>query len=133
MTQKKLTVLTGSGRTQPESNQKDISSNNFASRIPVIISNIGGKEIQSVSGRNLHTFLAVGRDFTNWIKGRIKQYGFVEGVDYVIVEYLTSPKRASSKSRQRIEHDYIVSLNMGKELSMVERNEQGKTARQYFI
>lgn len=49
------------------------------------------------------------------------------------VEYLTSPKRASSKSRQRIEHDYIVSLNMGKELSMVERNAQGKMARQYFI
>lgn len=133
MNQKKITALTGSGQTHSEVSQNEISDNNFAARIPVTLSHIGGKEIQSVSGRKLHTFLAVGRDFTNWIKGRIKQYGFVEGVDYVIVEYLTSPKRASSKSRQRIEHDYIVSLNMGKELSMVERNEQGKMARQYFI
>ena len=126
----KITALAGSGQTQPETSQKDISSDNFAARIPVTMSKIGGKETQSVSGRMLHTFLVVGRDFTNWIKGRIKQYGFVEGVDYMIVEYLTSPKRASSKSRQRIEHDYIVSLNMCKELSMVERNAQGKMARQ---
>nr|WP_254902689.1 antA/AntB antirepressor family protein [Cedecea sp. NFIX57] len=97
------------------------------------MSNIGGKEIQSVSGRKLHTFLAVGRDFTTWMKARIKQYGFVKGVDYVIVEDLSTPKRGSAKSRQQVEHDYIVSLNMGKELSMVERNAQGKMARQYFI
>ena len=133
MVSKKITTLTGSGQTQSEISLEDISGNNFAARIPVTLSNIGGKETQSVSGRKLHTFLAVGRDFTNWSKGRIKQYGFVEGIDYMIVEYLTSPKRASSKSRQRIEHDYIVSLNMAKELSMVERNAQGKMARQYFI
>ncbi|HDZ9570596.1 TPA: antA/AntB antirepressor family protein, partial [Klebsiella pneumoniae] len=70
MVSKKITALTGSGQTHLEASQNDISSNNFAARIPVIISNIGGKEIQSVSGRKLHTFLAVGRDFTNWIKGR---------------------------------------------------------------
>lgn len=133
MTKKKLTALTGSGQTHPEASKKDNSGNNFAARIPVTLSNIGGKEIQSVRGRKLHSFLAVGRDFTTWIKARITQYGFVEGVDYVIVEDLTSPKRGSSKSRQRIEHDYILSLNMGKELSMVERNAQGKMARQYFI
>ena len=133
MTQKKLTALTGSGQTHPEASKKDNSGNNFAARIPVTLSNIGGKEIQSVRGRKLHSFLKVGRDFTTWIKARITQYGFVQGVDYVIVEDLTSPKRGSSKSRQRIEHDYILSLNMGKELSMVERNEQGKMARQYFI
>jgi phage anti-repressor protein len=75
----------------------------------------------------------VGRDFTTWINARITQYGFVKGIDFVIVEDLTTPKQGSSKSRQRIEHDYILSLNMGKELSMVERNDQGKSARQYFI
>ncbi|MDE8753854.1 antA/AntB antirepressor family protein [Pectobacterium polaris] len=133
MTQKKITALTGSGQTQPETSQKDNSGNSFATRIPVTMSNIGGKETQSVRGRKLHTFLAVGRDFTTWIKARIKQYGFVEGVDYVIVEDLSTPKRGSAKSRQQIEHDYILSLNTGKELSMVERTDQGKQARQYFI
>jgi hypothetical protein len=94
MTQKKLTALTGSGQTHPEASKKDNSGNNFAARIPVTLSNIGGKEIQSVRGRKLHS-LAVGRDFTTWIKARITQYGFVEGVDYVIVEDLTSPKRGA--------------------------------------
>ncbi|AOM39362.1 antA/AntB antirepressor family protein [Xenorhabdus hominickii] len=51
---------------------KNQSSLNFDERIPVAISDIGGKEIQSVSGRKLHTFLKVGRDFTTWIKARIK-------------------------------------------------------------
>ncbi|HDT4878111.1 TPA: antA/AntB antirepressor family protein [Klebsiella michiganensis] len=133
MVSKKITALTGSGRTHLEASQNDISSNNFATRIPVTVSDIGGKETQSVSGRKLHAFLAVGRDFTTWMKARIKQYGFVKGVDYVIVEDLSTPKRGSAKSRQQVEHDYIVSLNMAKELSMVERNAQGKMARQYFI
>ena len=133
MVSKKITALAGSAQTHPESSQKDISNNDFAARIPVTMNTIGDKEIQSVRGRNLHDFLAVGRDFTTWLKARIKQYGFAEGKDYVIVEDLTAPKRGSSKSRQRIEHDYIISLNMGKELSMVERNDQGKSARQYFI
>ena len=133
MVSKKITALSGSTQTQPETNQSNTLSNDFAARIPVTMDTIGDKEIQSVRGRNLHEFLAVGRDFTTWIKARIKQYGFVEGIDYAIVEDLTAPKRGSSKSRQRIEHDYILSLNMGKELSMVERNEQGKAARQYFI
>ncbi|MCS5935726.1 antA/AntB antirepressor family protein [Klebsiella variicola subsp. variicola] len=90
MTRKKLTALTGSGQTHPEASKKDNSGNNFAARIPVTLSNIGGKEIQSVRGRKLHSFLEVGRDFTTWIKARITQYEFVEGVDYVIVEDLTS-------------------------------------------
>ncbi|HDK2269615.1 TPA: antA/AntB antirepressor family protein [Escherichia coli] len=118
---------------QPNVSQSVINGNDFAAIVPVISGQIGGRETNIASARALHKALGVGRDFTTWIKARITQYGFVEGVDYVIVEDLTSPKRGSSKSRQRIEHDYILSLNMGKELSMVERNEQGKMARQYFI
>lgn len=133
MTQKKLSALTGIELTHPKSSLEDNLDNSFAARIPVILSNIGGKKIQSVRGRKLHAFLSVGRDFTTWIKARIKQYGFVEGIDYLIVEDLRAPKRGSAKSRQQVEHEYILSLNMGKEISMVERNDQGKLARQYFI
>jgi phage anti-repressor protein len=50
-----------------------------------------------VSARALHKALGVGRDFTNWIKGRIDQYGFIAGTDYIRVENLSSPKRASAK------------------------------------
>lgn len=81
----------------------------------------------------MHKALGVGRDFTNWIKGRIDQYGFIAGTDFIRVENLSTPKRASTKTRQQIEHDYLLSLDMAKEVAMVERNEQGRAVRRYFI
>lgn len=75
----------------------------------------------------------MGRDFTNWIKGRIDQYGFIAGTDFIRVENLSTPKRVSAKTRQQVEHDYLLSLDMAKEVAMVERNEQGRAVRRYFI
>lgn len=101
--------------------------------IPVVPGNIGGESASLVSAKQLHAFLCVGRDFTNWIKGRISQYGFTAGLDYLIVENLSSPKQASAKSRQQLEHDYLITTDMGKELAMVERNDKGREVRRYFI
>lgn len=119
----------GRGLLHPEQSHKG----NFAEIIPVISGVIGRQKTGTVSARALHKALGVGRDFTNWIKGRIKRYGFIEGVDYVVVENLSSPKRASAKSRQQAERDYLITLNMGKEAAMVERTKQGRAVRHYFI
>lgn len=94
---------------------------------------INNQLIQTVNARELHSFLDVGKDFTSWIKERIKQYDFIENQDYVIHEVLSSPKSGSAKSRQQMLTEYCISLDMAKELSMVERNEKGKQARRYFI
>lgn len=123
------TPVQGQGFVRPE-NQ---SQQNFGEIIPVISGVIGGRETNIVSARALHNALGVGRDFTNWIKGRIEEYGFKKGVDFEFVEYLTSPNPASAKSRQQLAHDYLLTLNMAKELAMVERTEQGRAVRQYFI
>ena len=40
---------------------------------------------QAVNARELHGFLEVGKDFSNWIKGRISKYDFIEGVDFIRV------------------------------------------------
>ncbi len=101
--------------------------------IAIETNSINGATVQTVNARDLHEFLKVGKDFSNWIKDRIKQYEFVENQDYVIVDNLSSPKSASAKSRQQPIKDYAISIDMAKELSMVERNEKGKEARQYFI
>jgi anti-repressor protein len=101
--------------------------------VPVMSGKIGGEPSSLVSAKQLHAFLCVGRDFTNWIKGRIRQYGFSLGLDYLIVENLSSPKRASAKSRQQLEYDYMMTIDMGKELAMVERNDKGREVRRYFI
>lgn len=101
--------------------------------IPVGQSLIGDGLVQTVNARELHGFLEIRKDFTTWIKDRIFQYGFVEGVDYIIVEILSSPISGSSKARPQLVKEYVLTLDMAKELSMVERNAKGKQARQYFI
>lgn len=83
----------------------------------------GGK--RTVNARELHEFLEVGKDFSTWIKGRILKYDFVENRDFIRVR--------SVPQNGGIVIDYHVTLDMAKELSMVERNEKGKQARQYFI
>ncbi|WP_409419747.1 antA/AntB antirepressor family protein [Marinomonas sp. RS-M-Aa-14] len=94
---------------------------------------INEQTLDTVNARELHAFLEVGRDFSNWIKARINRYGFIEGEDFMCVENLSSPKRASSKSRTQKVIEYFVTLDMAKELAMVERNDKGKQARRYFI
>lgn len=92
-----------------------------------------GTEQQTVNARDLHAFLEVGKDFSTWIKDRISQFDFAEGVDFVKTQDLSSPNLGSAKSRAQTKIEYHLSLGMAKELAMVERTEKGKQARLYFI
>lgn len=82
------------------------------------------------NARELHKFLNVGRDFSNWIKNRIKQYGFVKDQDFVLVR---QNGRTNGKGGDRRSVDYHITLDMAKELAMIENNEQGRKVRRYFI
>lgn len=97
--------------------------------IPLAQRFIAGKSEHTVSARKLHEFLGVGRDFSSWIKARIQQYGFIENQDYIITR--RSPKRGSGNRGASI--NYFSTLDMAKELAMVERNDKGREARRYFI
>ena len=90
---------------------------------------IGDGTIQTVNARDLHAFLEAGKDFSTWIKDRIAKYGFVEHHDYAL--YLLP--NFGEKGQGRSSKEYAISLDMAKELSMVERNDKGKQARLYFI
>lgn len=94
---------------------------------------VGENESETVNARELHAFLGIGRDFSNWVKFRIDQYGFVEGEDYVVAENLSSPDLASSKSRAQQIIEYHLTLDMAKELAMLENNDKGRDVRKYFI
>ncbi|MBN6741487.1 antA/AntB antirepressor family protein [Acidithiobacillus sp. MC6.1] len=94
---------------------------------------IGGLVVQTVNARELHAFLGVGKVFRAWIQDRIQQFGFVENQDFVCFEDLSRPNLDASKSRQQRIKEYHLTLDMAKELSMVERTPKGKEARQYFI
>ncbi len=85
----------------------------------------GGEPVDAVNARELWKFLEVGKDFSSWIKNRIRDYGFVEDTDFLII--------LSKSTGGRPTTDYFLTLDMAKELSMVERNEKGRQARRYFI
>ena len=82
------------------------------------------KNEQLVSGRELHEFLESKQDFTTWLKNRIGKYEFVENLDFTLHKFMEG---------KNWKHDYILKIDMAKELSMVENNEKGKEARRYFI
>jgi len=84
-----------------------------------------GEEINSVDARELHEFLEIRKQFTDWIKPKIKDYGFVVNSDFY-------PSRYTSDNGRDIE-TYILSLDMAKELSMISKTAKGREARKYFI
>ncbi len=80
-----------------------------------------------VNARELHSIMKIGRDFTNWIKDRIKKYNFIQNEDYILTF-------AKIGERQNvIKHEYYLTVNMAKELAMIENNEIGRKIRRYFI
>jgi len=81
-----------------------------------------------VDARELHSELGSGKDFSTWIRGRIKKYNFMEGNDFRIITQTGDNSRRGPKFI-----DYYVSMDMAKELCMVERTNKGRATRHYFI
>ena len=84
--------------------------------------------VNCVSARELHEGLEVKRDFTTWIKGRITKYNFEENTDYIVFT-----KMGENPQGGRPQQDYIITVDMAKELCMVENNDLGRKFRKYFI
>lgn len=84
---------------------------------------------RAVNARELHAFLESKRDFSTWIKDRILDYGFIENEDFVLLHNFGEQKGRGGHNKK----EYALSLDMAKELSMVERTERGREARRYFI
>ena len=92
------------------------------------ITNFNNKSINTVNARDLHKRLGVNSKFNDWFKNRINQYDFVENVDFIGFS-----KNSEKPLGGRPAVEYYISLDMAKELCMVENNERGKKLRKYFI
>jgi len=103
----------------------DTSNSSISALVAISNREVGDDLVQTADARQLHGFLENRDAFANWIADRIRQYDFVEGVDFAT--YLANSKKG------RPSKEYAVSLDMAKELAMVERNDRGKQARRYFI
>ena len=85
---------------------------------------------QLVSGRELHEFLEIRTKYKDWFR-RMVEYGVEEEIDFIRV----AQKRATNNLKNPVTTviDHAISIDMAKEISMIQRTEKGKIARQYFI
>jgi anti-repressor protein len=86
---------------------------------------------KAVSARELYVFLEIQSEFSHWIK-RMFDYGFVENQDFNSVIF-DEVRFEGNRQVKRQVHDYALTLDTAKEISMLQRNDKGKQARQYFI
>ena len=131
--------------------------------IKVVQKTIDDEKKRFVNARELHRWLKVGKFFANWIKDRIEKYDFVEGTDFFKVMPhkelkqaknfdlpnlanqskklekdknfdFTIPRNQKSKRGGDVRSvDYILTIDMAKEVAMLENNDLGKKVRKYFI
>ena len=85
---------------------------------------------QLVSGRELHQFLEVKTKYKDWFP-RMFEYGFIENVDFIVMDKNVQDDTAFGGIRKITDH--LMKIAMAKEISMLQRNEKGKEARNYFI
>lgn len=79
---------------------------------------------QVVNARELWQMLESKQEFSNWVKKRIIDVDAIENIDYYTID---------KKINRQILKEYIVTIDIAKEMSMLERNEKGKMIRRYFI
>lgn len=86
---------------------------------------IGGEKQQAVDARELWTRLEVKTEYRHWIKRRIEEAQLAEGQDFI--------SRSNLSTSGQTTKEYYITIESGKHIAMLERTEQGKKIRQYFI
>lgn len=82
----------------------------------------------TLSARELHEFLGVSTRYNDWIK-RMVEYGFNENTDYQAI----TQKRVTAQGNETSFIDHEITLDMAKEIAMIQRSDKGKEVRQYFL
>lgn len=90
--------------------------------------NYCNSEIPTVSGRELHKALEINSNYTTWFK-RMCEYGFTENVDFKTC--FPNLESECYGGQNKIDHE--ITLDMAKEICMIQRTEKGRMCRQYFI
>ncbi|WP_297419608.1 antA/AntB antirepressor family protein [Clostridium sp.] len=98
----------------------------YQEKFPELLQNTNEKFC--IDARNLWVKLEVGAEYTTWIKRRIQKYKFEQGIDFTRFD-----KSVKAENTYLNTMEYRITLNMAKELSMVENNDIGLETRKYFI
>lgn len=92
---------------------------------------INNKPIPTVSARELHRFMEVQTLFKDWIARRIEYFEYEKDRDFIVISGCSN--LSDGEFNPNPPKEYYITLDMAKELAMVERNPMGRLARKYFI
>ncbi len=92
--------------------------------------NYDGSDRPTVMGRELHEALEIQTPYKKWFD-RMCEYGFTENLDFVTMD--KNVRRADGTEMPQTQFDHQLTLDMAKEICMIQRSEKGKQCRQYFI
>jgi anti-repressor protein len=87
-------------------------------------SSINGSEVNSVNSREVYEHLDISTPYSMWIRRAIEKYKFIENEDFTVNKIVI---------RNNAHLDYIVTIDMAKELCMVSNSDKGRETRKYFI
>lgn len=96
--------------------------------IPVSANMIGDSAVPTFNARDLHTDLAVKKDFSDWIKVQIKRAMLTEHVDFVVLL-----QKGENVSGGRPALEYHLTIEAGKHIAMLSGTARGKVVRDYFL
>ena len=100
--------------------------------ITAFAGSINNEEVTLINGEDLHAALGIKTRYSDWVLRRIDEYKFVLNQDFAKVRKTEQVKNAFGfRSVEKTE--YHLTLDMAKELAMVERSEIGRQVRRYFI
>lgn len=88
-------------------------------------------DAQTVSARELHAQLKIGTAFKDWFP-RMCEYGFTEDVDFNPLKIERVQKEGNREVKREVT-DYNISIDMAKQICMIQRSPEGKEVRQYLI
>lgn len=103
----------------------------YQKKLPIIVDN-DQIEHFCIYARDLHEQLKVGKHFTDWFYRRVKSYKFLENVDFSMVSPNGEIKEFGEGGDTRSKN-YYITMDMAKQLSMLEKTDIGNLARRYYI
>lgn len=101
------------------------------SLIPIANSQFADEVRPCVDAYILHKWLENDEPFTTWIKQHIRTYRLVENEDFILISIRDDIEKKLNKKQK--DKGYLLTLDVAKELSMMENSERGRIARRYFI
>ncbi len=96
--------------------------------IPYAQRSLNGETVQTVDARDLHGFLEVGKDYTNWIKSQIRRAQLIENKDFALFA-----QKGVNPTGGRPTREYFLTFDAAKHISMMSGSKKGREAREYFI